>query len=924
MRYFMLLSILTLVLQHNRLSLDGNVGGLPNGSNPMKKYLILLAFMSCWHCSSLLAQQPLDQLVTIQVENKLLVDVFYQLIDEEAVNLSFRNELIPNQKVSIDFQNRPLWEVLDQLLSNTRLRYRVLGNQILLIRRVIERPKTYYTISGFIEDELSGERLIGANIIDLNSERGTISNEYGFFSISLPEGEVHLRSSYLGYQATEQLLTLEGNLSTRIELGGSITLNEVIIYARDSTANPIGGLATGNYIGLRETHLLPSLAGEPDVFRTAHLLPGVTTGADGAEGVQVRGGDAGQNLVLLDGVPVYYVNHAIGLFSIFNSDAIRSTQLLRGGFPARYGGRLSSVLDIRMKEGNKQSFHASAGTGLLSTRFLLEGPIVSDRSSFLVAGRWSFVHPFLRPQSRAFKESRGTTGQTDYRFYDINAKFNYSFSNKNRVFLSFYRGKDNYDDLTTDFTILELNDQNDEVYNALYRQSYGEGFSWGNTVGSLRWNHLFSDQLFSNFSFTYSRLDQESFYNLEDIVDKPIFNQIDTTLVQGLFRSGIEDIGAKADLQWVANTNTEVRFGLGGNRRIFKPGALIVNEALSTENPFQNNSVNTTELSTYLEGQGRWRKRWNWNGGVHLAWWYVRSKGHLSVQPRLSINYEANERLTANVSVSRMVQNMHFLRNTTVNLPTEIWVPSTDQIQPSDALHGEVGLSYKLSDTWRLQTDAYYKRLHQLLTFKEGVEGFRNWEENVTSGDGEAYGAELQLNKVKGKLTGWLSYTYSRSLRRFEELNLDRVYPFRYDRPHNLKIAGVYSLMKGWYFSANWSYSSGFALTLPLVKFTPILPGEIPPNGGFPLAIDPIAKNNIRMPVDHRLDINLHHEWTGAKGWKHEFNIGVYNVYNRNNPLYYDIRRFLVVNDGESTTEYSFVEVQLAPILPILSYQIKF
>jgi hypothetical protein len=443
-------------------------------------------------------------------------------------------------------------------------------------------------------------------------------------------------------------------------------------------------------------------------------------------------------------------------------------------------------------------------------------------------------------------------------------------------------------------------------------------------VGSLRWNHLFSDQVFANFSFTYSRLDQESFYNLEDVVNAPRFNQIDTTLVQGLFRSGIEDIGTKVDLQWIANPRLQLRFGLGANRRIFKPGALIVNQALSTENPFQNNSVNTTELSAYLEGQGAFGERWTWNSGLHFAWWYVRSRGHLSLQPRLSLNYELNKQLQINASVSRMVQNMHFLRNTTVNLPTEIWVPSTDQIEPANALQGGFGVRYELSETWRLQADAYYKRLNQLLTFKEGVEGFRNWEENVAQGQGEAYGAELQLSRVKGRLTGWLSYTYARSLRQFAELNLDRVYPFRYDRPHNLKIAAVYSLMKGWYFSANWSYSSGFALTLPLVKFTPVLAGENPPNGGFPLAIDPIAKNNIRMPIDHRLDINLHHEWEGKKGWKQEFNIGVYNAYNRNNPLYYDIRRFLVVSDGKTSTQYSFVEVQLAPILPILAYRLKF
>ncbi|WP_431486825.1 TonB-dependent receptor [Lewinella sp.] len=887
----------------------------------MKKSLIILLVFGCC-VYSLKAQEVLNKRVNLQIKEQPFEVALYQLIDQEEIKLSFRNDILPEGLFSFDFQQQRLRIVLPTILEGTNLGYRLIGEQILLIPLAPSQVDTYYTISGYITDRETNEHLIGANVYDRYSQRGTVSNEYGFFSLQLPGGPAQLRLSYLGYESFEEPLNITNNTVLNKALQGSITLNEVVVYPRDTSANPIAGLATGQLIGLRETQMLPSLVGEQDVIRTAFLLPGVTTGADGAEGLQIRGGDAGQNLVLLDGVPVYYVNHAIGLFSIFNSDAVRSAQLLRAGFPARYGGRLSSVLDIRMKEGNQQALSGKASTGLLTSRFTLEGPIIKERSSFLLSGRWSFVHLLLKEQSRKFKESKGDDGATDYRFYDINAKYNHTFSDRNRVFLSLYRGRDNYDDLTTNSSVLSLTSQGGEPLNYDIDKSYGEGFSWTNTVGSFRWNHLFSDQLFANFSLTYSGLDQESFYNLEELSFEPSINQRDSLLIKGLFRSGIQDLGLKADWQLIVSPRQEFRFGIGANRRIFKPGALIVDLPVIREEPFANNTINTTELSTYLEGKGKFSSDWEWNAGAHLAWWYVRSRGHLSVQPRMSVNYFPDQRWTLSASLSRMVQNLHFLRNTTVNLPTEIWVPSTDKIRPSEAWMSNLGYQYKISPFWELQGDVYYKKMNRILSFLEGVEGFEDWEDNVVAGEGEAYGAEWQLRKVKGKLTGWVSYTLSKSERQFEELNLGRVYPFRYDRRHNFQLAAIYQISPACYFSANWGYASGFAITLPLVKFASIVPGEITPP--YPIAIDPERKNNIRMPAYHRLDVNVHFEWNRQKRYRHELNLGIYNLYNRNNPLYYDVRRSLVNQQNTPSTQYDFVEVQLAPILPSISYKISF
>ncbi|MEL6656877.1 MAG: TonB-dependent receptor [Bacteroidota bacterium] len=879
--------------------------------------LLLTSFTTMW------GQDVLRQKVDLELSNATFEEVLLQLIEQEGARLSFRNEILPEGRFSFSYQQQPLQAVLEDILRGTNLIYRTIGEQVIIVPAPLEEIDEYHTISGFITDADTGESLIGANIIDLYSQQGTVSNEYGFFSLNLAKGWVDMRVSYLGYESAELSINLTENELFKLPLKGSVTLNEIIVYPRDTSANPIGGLARGELIGLRETQLLPSLAGEPDVIRTALLLPGVTSGADGAEGMQVRGGDAGQNLVLLDGVPVYYVNHGIGLFSIFNTNIVRSAQLFRAGFPARYGGRLSSVLDIRTKEGNLQRLSGNAEAGLLSTRFTLEGPLVKDKSSFLVSGRWSFVHLLLEEQSRRYKQQRGRDGSTDYRFYDLNAKFNYSFSTRDRIFLSLYRGRDTYDDLTESTNMITTG-EGDDLQMFELNQSYGEGLNWVNTVGSLRWNHLFSDQLFANFSLTYSRLDQESFYNLEDELVNLTVERTDSVQLQGLFKSGIEDLGLKADWQLILSPRQQFRFGLGANRRIFNPGALIVDEPFAGEDAFQNNTINTTELSAYLEGQGKLGSNWEWNAGLHGTWWYVRDTGHPSLQPRVSLSYEPTSRWSFSASASRMVQNLHFLRNTTVNLPTEIWVPSTDQIEPAEAWMGNLGYRYEINSAWDVKMDIYYKKMNRILAFLEGTEGFEDWEENVASGIGESYGAEWQLRKREGRLTGWVSYTLSKATRQFDELNLGRVYPYRYDRRHNLQMAAIFKLSPTVHLSATWGYASGFAITLPLVKFTSLIPGQVIPPEGLPEVLDPERKNNVRMPDYHRLDLNLHFEWQNEGRLKHHLNVGVYNAYNRNNPLYYDIRRFLVNQQDVLFASYQFVEVQLAPILPILSYKVSF
>lgn len=885
----------------------------------MKKQFILLTFL--FYVIPVVSQQSLDQLVDLQIANQTISEALYQLIDEQGIKLSFRNEILPTDLITIKLIQIPLHTALDQLLKNADLSYRLVGKQILIYFKPKPVPKVNYTISGFVSDFSTGEHLIGANIVDQQSHRGTVSNEYGFFSLTLPAGSIQIGISYLGYQIWDKKIELQSSLQIEAELNSSITLQEVVVYAQDNLGNPIGGLATGIQIGLRETQLLTSLAGEPDIVRTALLSPGVTSGAGGAEGLQVRGSGAGQNLVLLDGVPVYYVNHAIGLFSTFNSSAIRSAQLLRGGFPARYGGRLSSVLDVRMKEGNDQKSEVSTELGLLAARFSMEGPIIRGQSSYFLSGRWSFVHGFLRPLSQKFKREDNKDGITDYRFNDFNLKINHRFSNKDRIFLSLFRGQDAYEDLT----ISHIEFAPGAIFHDVLDKHHEEGINWNNTVGALRWNHVFNDQLFANFRLSYSELDLSSSFKQLDIETELNFETIDTFVNRGLYQSGIKDIGLQADWHFFPKPQQEYRFGIGVNQRTFRPVALISENTLE-DLPFNNNRIFSNELSTYVENLGAWKNKWRYNIGMHLSSWFVRGKGYVSIQPRLSMEYLVKSQSFVKFSISRMVQYLHLLNNTAAGLPTEIWVPSTEKIGPAKALIGSIGYKINFRDKYRFEIESYYKKMNNLLTFNEGQETFKNWETNVSQGQGESYGTELMFSKNQEKLTGWVSYTLSRSVRQYKAINLGRVYPFKYDRPHNVKVALIYRLRPNIYFSSNWTYSSGFAFTLPLIKFTIGQPGSFIPSDLNPEVSTADAKNNFRMPAYHQLDANFHFEWSSQNNvLKHQLNLGIYNAYNRNNPLYYDVR---LIEKSDPifglVQNYSFVEVQLTPILPSLSYQLKF
>lgn len=886
----------------------------------MKKciWALCLGILLCWG-KNLQAQHVLEQKVSIRVENVLLEEALFQLMDRHAVQLSFTLEILPKKTITLSLKNEQLQTVLEQLLKNTGISYRLIENQIVLYK--LPPPERKFTISGFVQDKESGEKLVAATIIEKKSGKGVETNEYGFFSITLPAGEATLTALYLGYEAQEYTFNLNSNQRLAISLQSSLTLPLIEVIARDSITKGLKSGISTDFISLKDIKQLPTLGGEPDIIRLTHLMPGIQTGTDGIGGIHVRGGNSEHNLVLIDGVPVYNISHAAGLFSIFNTSAIRSAQLLKSGFPARYGGRLASVLDIQTKEGNLHKFNGELEGGLLTGRILLEGPIIREKSSFLVSARHSFLNWYIQPFSRKQKLDKGQQGETSYRFYDINAKFHYIFSEKDKIYLSLYHGDDSFsnDGFRADSIAVYSTYREDTLWYR-YDQAYEETFNWGNTVAAFRWNHVFGHKLFANTTLTYSKLSTGILFGRVDSL--VLLNNLQTigkALDFGSYRSSIEDVGAKVDFDWLLSSAHTIQFGAGLTRHQFNPGALNYDESFSdfnTGGTQSNDPIASLEYSAYLEDNITIGNALSFNIGLHAAQLWVQDEQYNSLQPRLSLYWLANKNLGIRASYGKMVQFLHLLSNSSIGLPTDLWVPATANVKPQSAWQTSLGFDFSTKKV-DFGVEAYYKKMENLLNYSEGALFLNDWEENVTSGEGEAYGIEFLMKKNIGKTTGWVAYTLSWSNRQFDLVNLGNSFPFRFDRRHDLKIVFQHAIFDWWRISANWILSSGFAYSLPQEEF--IYPSS---SGGAPV-INFGAKNSFRMPYYHRFDLNMNFSFKSYR-LLHTFNVGVYNIYNRANPLYYDIRTTFI-NDNDVLKEVrEYVQVTLLPILPSVNYSIRF
>ncbi len=770
-------------------------------------------------------------------------------------------------------------------------------------------PAQKYTVSGFVTDGTSGEKLISARVFDPDRKIGAITNNYGFYSITTEGGMVVINCSYVGFKSFNAAFELKGDTTVNIDLQAEGVEMETVEITDEKDIAENTQMSTID-VPVEMIKKIPALMGEVDVIKALQLLPGVQSGNEGSTGFYVRGGGPDQNLILLDGVPVYNVSHLFGFFSVFPADAISNVTLIKGGFPARYGGRLSSVIDISLKDGNMKKFHGEGSVGIISSKLTLEGPIWKDKTSFMVSARRTYLDLLAQPIIKAASNGRTSAG---YYFYDVVGKINHKFNDQNRLYASFYGGNDK----------AYVRDKFEDQYGTQRFESESKfKLSWGNMIAALRWNHLFSDKLFANFTATYSTF---HFGVGADQSDKTIDGtQTQTNRFALDYDSGIRDYNLRTDFDWYATPNHFVRMGGYGINHKFTPGVsrlVIESGGYNLDTVLGTNPIDSWELGTYIEDDFKIGSRQKVNLGLHGSAFLVDGKFYRSLQPRIAYRLMVDENWAVKASATSMYQYIHLLTNANVGLPTDLWVPSTGNIKPQQAYQGAVGVARTFKDQGlEFSVEAYYKYMTGLLEYKEGAAYFgesTDWQNKVVQGDGWAYGSEFFLQKKFGKTTGWIGYTLSWNKRQFDELNNGNVFPFKYDRRHDASFVLMHEFNKKVDCGLTWVYGTGNATTLPVASYLGINVGQIS-GFGSPNTIDYISeRNGYRLRSYHRLDlsVNLNKDF---KKWSRTWSFSVYNAYSRRNPY------FLYFDSNGPDNQRVLKQVSLFPIIPSVAYRFKF
>lgn len=769
-----------------------------------------------------------------------------------------------------------------------------------------------YTISGYIQDAKTGEKLIGSGVYEKKNKLGTTANTYGFYSISLPKDSVVLLITYVGYAAEIRKFYLDKDIQLDIEMNSSVELKEIEVIGEKTERIEQSTQMSTISIPVQQMKSIPALLGEVDVLKVIQLLPGVHS-SEGNSGFYVRGGGPDQNLILLDGTPVYNAAHLFGFFSVFNADAINNIELTKGGFPARYGGRLSSVLDISMKEGNLKEYHADASIGIISSKLMIEGPIIKDKSSFIISGRRTYIDLLVQPFIKAFSENNENYKENvGYYFYDLNAKLNYKLGDRDRIYLSAYTGDDKF----------YYNSSYSNLYNGITETNESDlGLGWGNITSAFRWNHQYSSKLFGNTAITYSRY--KFYVNTEDSYSVKNDTIDYTDLYKLEYLSGINDWAGKLDFDYMPNPNHFIKFGSNYIYHTFTPGATTyqitstgVNDIDST---LGSSDIFAHELAAYIEDDMMISTHLKSNVGIRWSGFMVNEKFYQSVEPRISLRYLFNNGWSAKLAYSYMQQYLHLLSNSNIGLPTDLWVPTTDIIPPQNSHQIAGGVAKTLFEEYLFSIEGYYKTMSNLIAYKDGASFLNSesdWQDKVEIGEGWAYGAEFFVQKKTGKFTGWIGYTLSWTYRQFDNINFGEPYFDRYDRRHDISIVGSYKLNDKFDFSATWVYGTGNAVTMPITRYMGF--NELESNGmWYSNDVEYYDhKNNFRMANYHRLDVGMQYH-KKHKHFDSTLSVGVYNAYNRKNPYFY----YIGIDDNYNK---ALVRVSLFQFIPSVAYSVSF
>lgn len=783
---------------------------------------------------------------------------------------------------------------------------------LLLVGNTFAQQKV--SISGYLKDTTNGETLIGASVYVKELRTGAQANEYGYFVLTVPKGQYSLVFSYSGFTTTERKVDATSNVRLNISMKplGKVE-NEVVISSDRTTRNVTSTEMSRLEISGNTVKELPVIMGEPDILKAITLLPGIKSGGEASTGFYVRGGGPDQNLVLMDEGVIYNPSHLLGFLSVFNTDAVRNVEIIKGGMPAQYGGRLSSILNVNMKEGNNQKFEGSGGIGLISSRLSFEGPIKKNKSSFMVAGRRTYIDALVRP---FLADSISGNG---YYFYDFNVKANYILSDKDRLYFSGYYGRDVFSFVSPQNTDVKF------------------GISWGNNLASIRWNHVFNQKLFSNLSLVYNE------YNLNNQFE---FNQNDFK-IEFTARTGIRDWNAKYDLQHLVSDKHKLKYGAHYTFHTFQPG--IANGQAGTtniDNSVQNQYAH--EGAIYFQDEWKVNSRLSLNLGLRYV--LFNSVGPFSellfndqnVQTGVGRTWKANETIafydgwepraagtfllnsesSIKASFTQTYQFLHLATTSGAAFPADLWIPSSRNVKPQQAFQYAIGYfrNFKQNE-YESSIEAYYKPMNNQIEFEPGTQLFfnKNLESSVIPGQGLSYGVEFFLKKKFGKTTGWIGYTWSRTTRQFDELNNGEAFFYRYDRTHDFSLVWSQFLSKKWNMNIVFVYGTGNAVTLPTARM-PFRVGIHVPSGEPRFQfIDLYDKiNSFRLPAYHRADVSFTYQHKKTEKWESAWNFSVYNVYNRANPF------FIYFYPDIQAAEVKAYMVYLFPILPSVAWNFKF
>nr|WP_234462506.1 TonB-dependent receptor [Adhaeribacter terrigena] len=756
-----------------------------------------------------------------------------------------------------------------------------------------------YTISGYVREAGSSEPLIGVTVYAPQFKAGISSNNYGFYSLTLPADSVLLQFSYVGYKPQFLKINLDQDQALNAFLQPEAALQEVEIVAEKEVRSTQTTQTSQVNIPVEMVKDMPALFGEKDVIKTVQMMPGVQKGGEASTGLYVRGGGPDQNLIVLDDATVYNANHVLGYLSLFNGDALKSIDLTKGGFPARYGGRLSSVLEMNMKEGNREEFAGEAGIGLFSSRLVVEGPLKKNKASFLLSARRTYwdllLNSFLR-------EGTGL----GYFFYDANAKLNYDLGPKDKLYLSGYFGRDKF--------YVKLNEaENRDQFNT----------AWGNATATLRWNHLFSDRLFANTSFIFSQYRFAIDYDFKIPDHQTTF----------LYYSGIRDLSLKSDFDYYLSTAHFLKFGFMSTNHYFTPNSVRAFDSSTEVNFEKHETVSNLESAVYIEDHFTVTPKILLNAGLRLSHFFSEDKHYFNPEPRFSAAYRFSPNATLKTSYAAMHQYVHLLSSIGTGQSIDLWLPATNKVKPQQAHQLALGVAHDLfKRKVLLEVEAYYKKMDRIITYREGAnfltlndplaKNGMDWESNVVSGQGWSYGLEFLLQKKTSRFTGWLGYTLSHTQHQFDSINDGRKFDARYDRRHDVSVIMAYDASEKIKLSASWVYGTGNAITLPLAEYSvpyhnpdseAITPEEL--LGGNAVIGEYGARNNYRMPDYHRLDVGI--QFRKKLKWADRtWDLSIYNLYNRRNPFFYTLKTNNGKRELRQTVIFGFI--------PSFSYNLKF